>query len=494
MKLRAALLAGTALALCLAATARASPGYEVGIEDDRLMLGNPIGAPLLAAEWKAQGVDIVRLIAVWGAIAPGRTHRTPPAGFDPVDPKSPGYDWSALDTAVGAASRAGLRVMLTVTGPGPLWTSRNPAHGDPRWRPDPRQFAHFATAVARRYGSAVDRYLIWNEPNQGSWLRPQGLCSGRRCRPVAPSLYRGLVRYAYPAIKAADPGAQVLIGELAPIGLHTGRSSRSLRPLDFLRSFGCVNSRYRPIRQKECAHFRPAPADGFGYHPHGKRRAPDQPNPDPDQAQIADLPRLLKALDRVVAHGGIRAHGGRHLGLYLTEFAYQTMPPDFGDGVAPSLQARWLQQAAFLAWRNPRVKNLTQYEWRDEPIRRAGPGKLAYAGWQSGLYYASGRPKPSAAVFRHPFWIQRRPSGRSARFWGQVRPGDRHTVTLERRKAGRRTWVAIARVGSDAHGNWTLVRKLPFRADYRFAYELPSLLPGGPPVAAHSGVLSAQPR
>src|SRR3712207_7152523 len=44
-----------------------------------------------------------------------------------------------------------------------------------------RAFARFAGAVARRYGSRVDRYLMWNEPNQPGWLRPQAECRGRRC-------------------------------------------------------------------------------------------------------------------------------------------------------------------------------------------------------------------------------------------------------------------------------------------------------------------------
>ena len=111
-----------------------------------------------------------------------------------------------------------MKPLLTITGPGPLWSSRRAERGDARWDPDPALFADFAGAVAARYGDRVDRYVIWNEPNLGSWLRPQAACFGKVCTPVSPHLYRGLVRAAYPAIHAADPGAQVLIGAMSSRG------------------------------------------------------------------------------------------------------------------------------------------------------------------------------------------------------------------------------------------------------------------------------------
>ena len=128
------------------------------------------------------GVDVVRLFALWSRI----------------EGKGGGYSWHSLDQAVQRVRGAGLKVMLTVSGPGP---------GGPV-RPDKRRFAAFAGAVASRYGADVDRYIIWNEPNLPSWLQPQAKCTRRGCTPVAPHLYRGLVRAAYPAIRAADPGAR----------------------------------------------------------------------------------------------------------------------------------------------------------------------------------------------------------------------------------------------------------------------------------------------
>src|SRR5215218_4033176 len=202
------------LAAAGAGSARAA-GPQIGVADDRILLEGGANADHVVAEWQAQGVDVVRIFALWSRIAPALHSQREPAGFDAANPHSPGYEWGRLDEAVRRVRAAGLDVMLTVSGPGPVWTSRSPTRRNPRYKPDPRRYAEFATAVARRYGADVDRYIVWNEPNLPSWLQPQASCVRRRCTPVAPHLYRGLVRAAYPAIKAADPGAELLIGAMS---------------------------------------------------------------------------------------------------------------------------------------------------------------------------------------------------------------------------------------------------------------------------------------
>jgi hypothetical protein len=58
-------------------SARAA-GPEVGVTDDRLLLVGGADPDRLVAEWRANGVDVVRIFALWSQIAPA--HR--PAGFD----------------------------------------------------------------------------------------------------------------------------------------------------------------------------------------------------------------------------------------------------------------------------------------------------------------------------------------------------------------------------------------------------------------------------
>lgn len=469
--MRRLVVAGVAAAaLAAPVPATAAPDSEVGIEDERLLLTDARRAPAAVRTWAAMGVDVVRIHARWWTIAPGEERRRRPRRFDPRDHEDRLYDWRALDRAVRLVTRAGMRVMLTVTGPGPLWASRDPERGDPRYLPDPTAFAAFAGAVATRYGSQVDRYLIWNEPNQPGWLMPQSRCRARnKCTPVAPHTYRGLVRAAEPAIQAADPAAQLLIGELSPVGRGAVTSRTALQPLPFLRELACVDRAYRPLTTGSCRGFLPASGDGLGYHPHGVLTPPDRPNPDRNEAQLADLDRLVEALDRITRAGRLRARGDG-LDLYLTEFGYQTDPPDELLGVSVRRQARYLQQAAYIAWRHPRVRNLTQYQWFDEPTSTSGAGVLSYEGWQSGLLFQDGRAKPARGLFSAPFVIDLSAGDGRARLWGQIRPGTSHVVTVERRGRGEERFAPIGEVETDAEGYWTRDMAVHPGAEYRYSW------------------------
>ena len=81
----------------------------------------------------------------------------------------------------------------------------------------------------------------------------------------------------------------------------------------------------------------------------------------------------------------------RSLGLkpvWLTEYGYQTKPPDMFLGVPLKRQATMLSLAAMRAWRLPRVTMLIQYLYRDE---------VALGRFQTGLVFADDRWKPSLA-------------------------------------------------------------------------------------------------
>src|SRR3954470_3073140 len=252
-------------ALAAASTASASTLLETGLADDRVLFGDPDAAARTVGDWAAAGVDVVRIHARWSAIAPDTNAVVPPGEFHPADPGDPRYSWAALDRAVGLVRGAGMRVMLAVTGPGPVWSSSDPSRHDGRYKPSPAHFGAFSTAVAARYRGQVARYLIWNEPNQPLWLTPQRYGGA----PFSPHLYRDLVTAAIPAIHAADPGSEVVMGTLAPSGSDAHSANAPVRPLAFLRALGCVDSRYHAVRGGRCAAFRAPGADGFALHPHG---------------------------------------------------------------------------------------------------------------------------------------------------------------------------------------------------------------------------------
>src|SRR3954452_13817582 len=112
MRLACALL----LFLVLATPARAA-GPQIGISDDRILLAGGSEADKAVADWSALGIQQVRILALWSRIA------GPSPGAD--------KDWSQLANAVDRVVGAGMEPLLTITGPGPLWTSRRAERGVP---------------------------------------------------------------------------------------------------------------------------------------------------------------------------------------------------------------------------------------------------------------------------------------------------------------------------------------------------------------------------
>jgi hypothetical protein len=465
------LTAALAAALLLPAAAHASSSMETGIADDAALLNEPndLRAAATVSSWAALGIDDVRIFVQWQAIAPAIGDVKAPNGFNSADPNSPGYNWSRVDRAVNLVSAAGMRPMLVVTGPGPLWASQVPARHSVRYKPRPDLFAQFARAAALRYAAAVDRWILWNEPNLPLWLQPQNTCKGSRCTPYAPHLYRRLVRAAYPAIKAVDPTSTVLFGALAPNGENSTKQNARTRPLAFIRSMGCVKVTLKRDRSGPCKGFKPLTGDGLAYHPHATMLAPNEQQAILDNASIGDLPRLERTLDGTQRAGGLKKAGGGKFSLYFTEWGYQTRPPDKTRGVSQAKQSRYLQQGTYIAYKDPRVKLLTQYEWRDEPVRRSASDP--YSGWQSGLRFLNDKAKRSLATFANPFFIDQRPGSRSARLWGQVRPGVTHRVTVQRRKRGSMRWTTFKTLTTNGAGYWKLTQTVSATTDYRFRWQ-----------------------
>src|SRR4051812_37700857 len=115
------------LLFCLACgTASAASSMQVGVADDRQLLGDPEGAAQVVRDWESHGVDAVRIIARWGAYAPTPEPRPAPAGFNGANPDDPAYAWGPLDRAIQLVSDAGIDVTLSVTGWGPVWGTEFP--------------------------------------------------------------------------------------------------------------------------------------------------------------------------------------------------------------------------------------------------------------------------------------------------------------------------------------------------------------------------------
>ena len=76
----------TAALLLMAAPAHAASNLEVGMEDERLLLSEPVHAETAIAGMAAAGVDVVRIHARWIEVSPGRDARAAPARLRPRQP------------------------------------------------------------------------------------------------------------------------------------------------------------------------------------------------------------------------------------------------------------------------------------------------------------------------------------------------------------------------------------------------------------------------
>jgi hypothetical protein len=295
----------TAVLLALAllpAAAGASVRQYALFQDDGLLVENGDAARTNTLdEVRSLGADMIKAQLNWSVVAPGGKRK--PSGFDGADPS--GYDWARFDALVADARARGFKVMLALAPPAPGWAT--PTRGDRAGvkRPNAREFGRFAEAAAKHF-RGVSVWTIWNEPNHPGHLYPQSVHG----KPVAPGLYRALVRSAVAGLKRGGAAAKTtLFGELLPIGKSSTGPKRNLKPLTFLRSF-----------------FRGASLsglDGFAYHPYTRPQGPLVHEPSADDATVHSFGRVLRALDSARAQGHIK---GPKLPIWNTEFGFQTDP------------------------------------------------------------------------------------------------------------------------------------------------------------------------
>ena len=388
------------------------------------------------------GVTAVRLTAGWSKLAPAARAASKPR-FDAADPDAYRADgWARIDHAVRLARERGMAPMIDIAFWAPVWATSGDRSARPRTGLDPREFAAFARAVTRRYGDEVRTFTLWNEPNHPGFLAPQR--EGRRA--VSPDLYRRMVAAAYPAVKDEQPDSVVLVGGLASHG-----RSKGVPPLEFLRAMACVDRRLRPVETGDCAGFRTVPGDGFAHHPYSTRTRPDrvERSASPDDVPLARIGRLIGVLDRLAATGRIDP---RMRDVYITEYGYESNPPDPGAPYPPDRAARMMAFAEALAAREARVRSFAQFLVRDLPGSVGGQRVGALSDWQSGLVFGDGRPKPMAAVLPAPLHVER-VDGSFVRLWGRIRPGEgRRRVRIESAAPRGGAWRPVLDGRTDGRG------------------------------------------
>jgi hypothetical protein len=367
-----ALLAAVAVA-ALAPEANASPYVRYGIQDDAWLQYGPGTLDQRLGRLESLGVDVVRVTIDWRQTQPRRGT----------------YDWARADELLNGLHDHGIAPLVTLYGT-PAWANGGCAEN---WAPtSPATFAAFARAAAVRY-PFVRLWAIWNEPNQQRWLRP-----------TSPTVYtQRLLNPAYRAIHAVSPRSQVAGGMTAPRA-----SAGGVSPTTWLEGMYAAH----------------ALLDAYAHNPY-----PLSPHETPFANGCGHCTTITLAtigrLELLVRRDFPRAR------IWLTEYGYQTNPPDDLLGVSYATQAAYISQAALRAYELPRVDILIHYLLQDEP---------EVARWQSGVLTSFGVPKPAYQALRFPLTVRAK-TGLRTTLWGQVRPGGRQSYRLQQQRDGH--WYAV---------------------------------------------------
>jgi hypothetical protein len=357
---RLAVLALVLLAtLTLAAPADASRKLKVGIYDEALALGQPdIGFAYLG-ELRPQ---VLRFNLNWYQVAPIRP-------LDPTNPLDPSYRWAVYDQAVIRAQAMGAQVLLHVIGT-PGW-----ANGGQDWRYAPTNMSdlhNFTVAAARRYSGrtlglpAVNKWAAWNEPNLSTFLKPSWI--GRR--PVAGRTYARICNTVMDAVH--DVGretvrrVQVACGVTSPYG----KGGSAINPIRFLREMKRGKAKF----------------DVYAHHPYSRNRPAISPTTIPRERRLTvslgNIGDLFRELNRLY---------GKRKRVWVTEYGYETNPPDPSIGVSWARQAAWLRTSHRIVRRHPRIDMYLWFLIQDEPD---------VSKWQTGLVDQFGTRKPAFFTFQ----------------------------------------------------------------------------------------------
>ncbi len=529
-----AMILAAILPMVRATQAHASAAQISIFQDDPRLDSDPAGT---LARMRLLGAQVVRVSVPWYYIAPDGTSKKAPQGFDATDPAAyPAVNWQLWDEIDTDAHNDGITVDFDLMGGAPRWAlgpGRPAGNSNPNWEPNAGQFGGFVRAVGTRYSGnydpttgtvapgnpddlpRVDFWSIWNEPDYGPSLAPQGVPGHLRIE-NSPRLYRGLVDAAWSGLQATGHTTStdtIVFGELAPRGESYWGVFSGMTPLDFMRNLYCVDSNYRELRGA-AARMRGCPttaagsrafraqnpalfeASGVSDHPYMRWYPPnDEINPDPvnhlstrDYTSLGVIGNLTRAIDRLVGVYGSKAR----FPIYDTEFGYITAPPKHSPDPAvrstkvyylsPAVAAGYINWAEYISWRNSRLRSFDQYLLYDiERPTRAND----WGGFASGLLTWTGTQKATYYAYRLPLYLpattERR--GHSLEVWGCVRPatfgvldtGEPQTGQIEFApgSSNQFTTIQTVTIGRGANCYFDVQVAFPSSGNVRLVYTYP---------------------
>ena len=288
----------------------------------------PPGGAAAGPATGTQGLQYGFAAETVGASASQAVNATKSAGFGWIKQQvrwgglqpAPGaaVNWGPLDGAVNTANAAGLKVLFSVVD-APGWAA-NPGAKFPK---NPADAAAFFSQMAGHFKGRVQAYEVWNEENFATEVGPGQINAGNCVE---------LLKAAYPAIKAADPGAIVVSGAPTPTGVND--PNIAFRDLTYLQQMyayqgGVVKGFFDALG----AHNEP-----YGNQPEETVASHSKPDYSGDPSfffrQVEDYRNLM------VQNGD----GGK--GIWQTEIGYDSnplAPPtySYAQSITEQQQADW---------------------------------------------------------------------------------------------------------------------------------------------------------
>ena len=294
-------------------------GLGVAVDQPSAALANQLD------HFRRLGVTEVKAAAVWWWLCEAGPRRC---------------NWRPLDRVVRAVAARGMSLTLTVSGT-PAWVHPDLADRLQHfWYPPTRastelgRWEQFVGDLVGRYGTRVDLYEVWNEPNTDQFWRTG----------PDPAAYLRLVRSAYLSAKRVNPEVTIAAGQL------------SRNDLGFLNGY---------YRAAEAMNGPEAAAldwyfDVLGVHPYCGADPPDAVAHRQRMGQFGEVDESFLGYRRMWEL--VRRREGRGKPLNLGEFGYSTTAT-WMDPVADATRAGWLEIAFRLADRDSFVRGLTWYTY-----------------------------------------------------------------------------------------------------------------------------------
>ena len=357
---------------------------------------------------------------------------------------TPATTGASSTRAVERLVRAGIKPILMLDGPPPLWASGNPGARQPAL---PAERARIRATSPRRsrarYGDQrrpvhpLERAEPAGVAPAAGRLRQAALHAG-----VAERVPRDGPRRVPRDPRASTRSRPCSSARSRPAGGDLKSDNANMRPLEFLRGLGCFDRQASaPCAPARCRGFKPAFADGIAYHPHSTRHAPSQPYAHPDNADLGSLQKIERLLDRLQRSHRLAGPDDAAAACGSTSTATRPTRPTSSAASRPARRTATSSR--------PRTSPGTTRASccsRSTCGRTSPPatGASTRAG-SRGCTTPTATPKPALAHFDDPIWVDFRDNVA----WGQVRPGgDAHRDDPAPRRR-RRDAVGDARDGAD---------------------------------------------